>query len=33
MQQQGVYDSVLEELRGGRKSGHWIWFIFPQIDG
>lgn len=33
MQQQGVYDSVLEELRGGRKSGHWIWFIFPQIAG
>jgi uncharacterized protein (DUF1810 family) len=24
---------VLEELRQGRKTGHWIWFIFPQIAG
>jgi uncharacterized protein (DUF1810 family) len=31
--QAGVYDGVLEELRRGRKSGHWIWFIFPQIAG
>jgi uncharacterized protein (DUF1810 family) len=31
--QQGVYDDVLEELRRGRKVGHWIWFIFPQIAG
>ena len=29
--QAGVYDGVLEELRRGRKTGHWIWFIFPQI--
>ena len=28
-----VYDDVLAELRSGRKTGHWIWFIFPQIDG
>ena len=28
-----VYDHVLEELRRGRKTGHWIWFIFPQIAG
>jgi uncharacterized protein (DUF1810 family) len=28
-----VYDTVLEELRAGRKSSHWIWFIFPQITG
>src|SRR2546429_9569316 len=28
-----MYDDVLEELRRGRKSGHWIWFIFPQIAG
>ena len=27
------YDTVLEELRRGRKSSHWIWFIFPQIAG
>jgi uncharacterized protein (DUF1810 family) len=31
--QQGVYDGVLDELRRGRKVGHWIWFIFPQIVG
>jgi uncharacterized protein (DUF1810 family) len=28
-----VYDGVLDELRRGRKTGHWIWFIFPQIAG
>jgi len=31
--QEGVYDGALDELRGGRKSGHWMWFIFPQIAG
>ena len=31
--QQGVYEDVLDELRRGRKVGHWIWFIFPQIAG
>ncbi len=31
--QRGTYDSVLEELRRGRKTGHWIWFIFPQLAG
>lgn len=28
-----VYDTVVAELRAGRKSSHWIWFIFPQIAG
>ena len=28
-----VYDSVLDELRAGRKSSHWMWYIFPQIKG
>ena len=28
-----VYNTVLAELRAGRKSSHWIWFIFPQIAG
>jgi uncharacterized protein (DUF1810 family) len=28
-----VYHTVLDELRGGRKRSHWIWFIFPQIAG
>lgn len=31
--QAGVYDTVLDELRAGRKRSHWIWFIFPQIAG
>ncbi|MFY9658935.1 MAG: DUF1810 domain-containing protein [Methylocystis sp.] len=28
-----VIDSVLAELRAGRKRTHWIWFVFPQIAG
>ena len=28
-----IYDTVLAELRAGRKSSHWVWFIFPQIAG
>jgi uncharacterized protein (DUF1810 family) len=31
--QRPIYEGVLEELRRGRKTGHWIWFIFPQIAG
>lgn len=31
--QNGVYDTVLAELRAGRKASHWIWFIFPQLRG
>jgi uncharacterized protein (DUF1810 family) len=31
--QKGTYESALEELRGGRKRTHWMWFIFPQVDG
>lgn len=31
--QEGVYQGALRELRGGRKTGHWIWFIFPQLVG
>ncbi len=32
-EQEHLYGGVLEELRQGRKTGHWIWFIFPQIAG
>ncbi len=28
-----VYDTVVAELRAGSKCSHWIWFIFPQLDG
>ena len=31
--QRGTYEAVLAELRRGRKTGHWIWFIFPQVVG
>ena len=31
--QDGVYDGALAELRAGRKTGHWIWFVFPQVAG
>ncbi len=31
--QNAVYEEVCAELRGGRKEGHWIWFIFPQMRG
>ena len=31
--QERVYAGALGELRRGRKTGHWIWFIFPQIAG
>jgi uncharacterized protein (DUF1810 family) len=29
----GTYQRALAELRAGRKTGHWMWFIFPQIAG
>ena len=28
-----VYRSVVDELRGGRKHSHWMWFVFPQLSG
>jgi uncharacterized protein (DUF1810 family) len=31
--QNHFYDTVLRELRDGRKRSHWIWFIFPQLRG
>jgi uncharacterized protein (DUF1810 family) len=29
----GVYEQALGELRRGRKQGHWMWFVFPQLRG
>jgi uncharacterized protein (DUF1810 family) len=29
----GTYDRAAAELRGGRKTSHWMWFVFPQIAG
>jgi uncharacterized protein (DUF1810 family) len=31
--QRPLYDRVLEELRTGQKRTHWMWFMFPQIEG
>lgn len=31
--QEGVYARALSELRTGRKTSHWMWFVFPQIVG
>ncbi|MDA8240053.1 MAG: DUF1810 domain-containing protein [Nitrospiraceae bacterium] len=31
--QEGIYERALAELKGGQKHTHWMWFIFPQIDG
>ena len=31
--QERVYSTVVGELRNGMKASHWMWFIFPQIDG
>jgi uncharacterized protein (DUF1810 family) len=29
----GTYEQALSELRAGRKTSHWMWFVFPQIAG
>jgi uncharacterized protein (DUF1810 family) len=31
--QDEVFEEVCAELRSGRKTSHWMWFIFPQIKG
>jgi len=31
--QNPIYEQVCSELRRGYKTGHWMWFIFPQIRG
>jgi uncharacterized protein (DUF1810 family) len=29
----GTFDQALAELRAGRKTSHWMWFVFPQVAG
>ena len=29
----GGYNQAVRELKAGRKNSHWIWYIFPQIQG
>ena len=31
--QDGTYDAALAELRRGHKTGHWMWWVFPQVAG
>ena len=31
--QDHVLDQVIAEIRSGKKKGHWIWYIFPQMKG
>lgn len=31
--QEGRIDTACAELRGGRKASHWMWYVFPQVDG
>jgi uncharacterized protein (DUF1810 family) len=31
--QHPIYAKVRDELRAGQKETHWMWFIFPQIEG
>ena len=31
--QKNSYDTALREIRAGRKRSHWMWYIFPQIQG
>ena len=29
----GSYQHAVAELRNGRKTGHWMWYVFPQLTG
>jgi uncharacterized protein (DUF1810 family) len=31
--QDATYERAVQELRSGRKTSHWMWFVFPQIAG
>lgn len=31
--QKGHYEQALSEIASGRKRTHWMWYIFPQLDG
>jgi len=31
--QENIYLQVINELQNGKKTSHWMWFIFPQIEG
>jgi len=31
--QEPVYHQAMSEIRSGRKTSHWMWYVFPQFDG
>lgn len=31
--QDRVFEQVVQEITNGRKTGHWMWFVFPQTKG
>ena len=31
--QEHSYDQALREIRSGRKLSHWMWYVFPQLEG
>ena len=31
--QNDIYDRALQEMKAGQKLSHWMWFIFPQVEG
>jgi uncharacterized protein (DUF1810 family) len=31
--QRHTYDEAIAEIRRGRKRSHWMWYVFPQIEG
>lgn len=31
--QKAIYQTALTEVKSGKKQGHWMWYIFPQIQG
>ncbi len=31
--QEGIYQRAMAEIRSGEKRSHWMWFIFPQLEG
>ena len=31
--QEHILEQAIKEIRSGKKTGHWIWYIFPQMKG
>ena len=31
--QKNTYSDALSEIKNGKKQSHWMWFIFPQVQG